>query len=327
MADYKSEELLAVPERRRNGESAVTLFLLLSVLLLVAAGFRYGIAGRPSEGDLSAKRYPAPIAEAGGTEDRAAQAADTMASVLKGENAALAAERNPYAAGEDGYAAGEDGRTAERGGVTAPAAPPEAEQLPAAPAVELPWNLILINRANPLPENYTAPARTNLPNGHSVDSRVYAALEQMLSDARAAGGRPYILSSFRTAATQKRLYQNRVRRFQNDGYSRSRAEELASHWVAIPNTSEHQMALAVDIVDQSFRSLSAQQASTLTQQWLMAHCAEYGFVLRYPSSKVGITGIGYEPWHYRYVGVEAAKEMTERGLCLEEYIAFLNGEA
>ena len=76
----------------------------------------------------------------------------------------------------------------------------------------------------------------------------------------------------------------------------------------------------MDIVDMSYQLLDEQQESTPVQKWLMAHCAEYGFILRYPTDKSAITGIGYEPWHYRYVGVEAAREIMGRGLCLEEYL-------
>ena len=93
-----------------------------------------------------------------------------------------------------------------------------------------------------------------------------------------------------------------------------------SFWVARPGTSEHQTGLAVDIVDQNYQLLDEKQENTPVQQWLMAHCTEYGFILRYPTGKSKITGIGYEPWHYRYVGSDAAREITDQGLCLEEYL-------
>ena len=90
--------------------------------------------------------------------------------------------------------------------------------------------------------------------------------------------------------------------------------------VAVPGTSEHQTGLALDIVDASYQHLDQAQEATPVQQWLMAHSWEYGFVLRYPTGKSETTGIIYEPWHYRYVGREAAREMTGLGLCLEEYV-------
>ncbi len=91
--------------------------------------------------------------------------------------------------------------------------------------------------------------------------------------------------------------------------------------MARPGTSEHQTGLAVDIVDTSYQLLDEAQEGTAVQKWLMTHCAEYGFILRYPTEKSDLTGVNYEPWHYRYVGEAAAREIMERGLCLEEYAA------
>ena len=91
--------------------------------------------------------------------------------------------------------------------------------------------------------------------------------------------------------------------------------------MARPGTSEHETGLALDIVSAAYQLLDERQAETAAQQWLMAHCAEYGFILRYPTDKGALTGVGYEPWHYRYVGKEAAEAIMGGGLCLEEYLA------
>lgn len=182
------------------------------------------------------------------------------------------------------------------------------------------WNLVLVNAAHPLAEDFAVPALTQLRNGHAIDSRAYPALQEMMDAARAEGLQPLICSSFRTWDKQTELFDRKVRSYLNQGLSQVEAEEQASFWVARPGTSEHQLGLAVDIVDLSYQLLDAQQESTPVQQWLMAHCAEYGFILRYPTDKSDLTGVGYEPWHYRYVGVEAAKAITEAGLCLEEYL-------
>lgn len=104
------------------------------------------------------------------------------------------------------------------------------------------------------------------------------------------------------------------------GYTRDMAESYASMWVAIPGTSEHHTGLAFDIVASDYVVLDSSQATTRVQQWLMENCHNYGFILRYPEDKVNITGINYEPWHYRYVGVEAATYIMEHGICLEEYL-------
>ncbi len=182
------------------------------------------------------------------------------------------------------------------------------------------WNLILINRDHPLPEDFRIPELTQLRNGHAIDKRAYPALQEMMDAARAENLDPLICSSFRTWDKQEELYQNKINSLLEQGYSQKEAEANAAIWVAIPGTSEHQAGLAVDIVDTAYQQLDEAQEHTAVQQWLIKHCAEYGFILRYPTDKSEITGIGYEPWHYRYVGKEAAKEIMERGICLEEYL-------
>lgn len=198
---------------------------------------------------------------------------------------------------------------------------PVIPEEPAVPAeAETEWNLRLVNAAHPLPEDFTVPELTQLRNRQAIDKRAYPALQQMMDDARGAGLQPLICSSYRTRATQARLFQNKADTLAKQGYSREEAEDRAAEWVARPGTSEHEAGLAVDIVDKNYQMLDEQQAQTPVQQWLMAHCADYGFILRYPTDKRDLTGIGYEPWHYRYVGEEAAKEIMEQGICLEEYL-------
>lgn len=142
----------------------------------------------------------------------------------------------------------------------------------------------------------------------------------MMDACRAAGLSPLICSSYRTQEYQERLFNNKVDQLMAQGYSRTEAEEEAGTAVAVPGTSEHQLGLAVDIVDLNYQLLDHGQEKTDVQKWLIEHCWEYGFILRYPENKSEITGIIYEPWHYRYVGKEAAKEITEAGICLEEYL-------
>ena len=182
------------------------------------------------------------------------------------------------------------------------------------------WQLLLVNPWNQLPEGYTVEL-TELRNGHAVDTRAYPDLQRMMDDCRAAGLEPVICSSYRTLETQQRLYENKIRRLMNEGLSREEATAQAGTVVAVPGTSEHQTGLALDIVDASYQVLDTAQESTAVQQWLMANSWEYGFILRYPSEKSDLTGIIYEPWHYRYVGQDAAREMRELGMCLEEYLA------
>ena len=184
------------------------------------------------------------------------------------------------------------------------------------------WNLLRVNPWNPLPEDFSVEL-ANLPNGLQVDKRILEDLNAMLDACRQAGLRPLVCSAYRTNATQTRLHKNKIYRLRASGWNWEDAPREAARWVAVPGTSEHETGLAVDIVASSYQVLNKRQEKTAEQQWLMEHCWEYGFILRYPSEKIEITGIGYEPWHYRYVGRETAPAIRESGLCLEEYITAL----
>ncbi len=188
------------------------------------------------------------------------------------------------------------------------------------------WNLVLVNPWNKLPDNFeTRLAR--LPNGHSIDFRCYSALMEMMDACSAAGYSPLICSSYRTQEKQKSLFQERINELTAQGYSSKDARIKAAASVARPGTSEHQLGLAVDIVDKSHQTLDAAQEYTPVQQWLLQNSWKYGFILRYPQDKSSLTGIIYEPWHYRYVGTDAARKIYERGICLEEYLEELQQNA
>ena len=178
--------------------------------------------------------------------------------------------------------------------------------------------LALVNPWNSVPSWYQAdPVLIN--SWQKVDARCYDALMEMLQACRDAGYDPYIRSAFRTNGDQRYLYENKIQRLIDEGYSEAEARELAGTVVAVPGTSEHELGLAVDIVDGEYRDLNEAQEKTATQKWLMENSWRYGFILRYPNEKSEITGIIYEPWHYRYVGKVTAKAIYESGLCMEEY--------
>lgn len=197
---------------------------------------------------------------------------------------------------------------------------PDTQQQDSSPAASADWQLTLVNPTTPMETGYVPPQLTQLQNGQSVDSRCYPDLQQMMDDCRAAGCQPLICSSYRTQDRQEELFQEKVDSLREQGYSQSQAEKIAGENVAVPGTSEHQLGLAVDIVDRNQQVLEEEQEDTPTQRWLMANSWKYGFILRYPKEKSSITGITYEPWHYRYVGREAAEEIYVRGICLEEYL-------
>ena len=157
-------------------------------------------------------------------------------------------------------------------------------------------------------------------DGYKVDSRCAEALDEMLAACRAAGYDPLICSAYRTQETQQSLFDNKVQRLISDGMSETDAKVEAAKAVAIPGTSEHQLGLAVDIVDSTMQELTDAQEDTGTQRWLMANSWRYGFIHRYPNGDTDITGIIYEPWHYRYVGKDAAQDIFNRDITLEEYL-------
>lgn len=201
-------------------------------------------------------------------------------------------------------------------------APAEPEPEPAG-TESSDWNLILVNPWNKLPEDFSVELK-DMGYGHYIDARAYSAWEEMFDAAYAAGVSPVVCSSYRSHDTQTYLYWNKVQEWRDKGYEESEAQRQAGMWVALPDTSEHQLGLALDIVDTDYRGLDWEQENTETQKWLMENSYKYGFILRYPSDKSDITGINYEPWHYRYVGKEVAKEIYELGVCLEEYLEMKN---
>ena len=192
--------------------------------------------------------------------------------------------------------------------------------LPACAADESDRRLTLVNPRNTIPEGWQVEL-VSIGNGHRVDKACCDDLMAMMEACRAAGLAPEVKSSYRTQATQERLHENKVRQWKSYGYSEAEARKKAATIVAVPGTSEHQLGWAVDIVDKSYPVLNEKQASMPAQQWLMAHSWEYGFILRYPVDKSAVTGIIYEPWHYRWVGRDNARAIYESGLCLEEYLA------
>lgn len=172
------------------------------------------------------------------------------------------------------------------------------------------WNLIVVNRWNELPEDY----EVELSNGQMVDSRVYPYLQEMFDAARTEDVYPVVREGYRTAEEQQEILDDKIQSYINQGYSQVKAERTAKEWVALPGTSEHQLGIAVDI-----NADKSKCSNEDVYGWLAENAYKYGFVLRYPPGKQKITGTSYEPWHYRYVGEEAAKEIYERGICLEEY--------
>ena len=176
------------------------------------------------------------------------------------------------------------------------------------------WEIILVNADNPIPEDYE-PELTELYNGQRVDSRIYPDLQEMFDDMREQGIYPVVGEGYRTAEAQQKAMDDKVEAYEHDGFSEKFAKKLAAEQVAAVGTSEHQLGLAVDI-----NADKAKSDNEEVYAWLAENAYKYGFILRYPSDKVKITGFDYEPWHYRYVGKEHAEKIFSSGVCLEEYL-------
>ena len=185
--------------------------------------------------------------------------------------------------------------------------------------------ITLVNPWNFVPSDYTVEL-TAISDEHQVAAVAYDDYMEMIQACINAGHLPVVCSAYRTQEYQQGLFDRKVQRVMAESqwnYSESQAQEIAAQSVAFPGTSEHQLGLALDIIDQRNWNLNETQAQMPTQQWLMENSWRYGWILRYPNEKSDITGIIYEPWHYRYVGREVAAEIHELGLCLEEYLQAL----
>ncbi len=180
------------------------------------------------------------------------------------------------------------------------------------------WTLILVNRDYILPENYKpelARSVTNDQNSKLLDSRVAPHYNDMYNAAAKDGIYLTTVSGYRSYSRQKTNFENKIQKYVNQGYSKVKATQEAATIILPPGTSEHNAGLAMDII-----SLEQSFENTKAFRWLSENAADYGFILRYPKDKEAVTEIIYEPWHWRYVGVENAKKIKASGLCLEEYL-------
>lgn len=181
------------------------------------------------------------------------------------------------------------------------------------------WNLILVNKTHPVPAGYEVPL-TTISGSMQCDERVVDTLKDMLNSAYKDGINLIVCSPYRDYQLQEKLFLRKINAYMSRGYSYLDAYKFSSTDVIVPGASEHQLGLAFDIVVDYHAVLDSAFGETKGGLWLKEHCHEYGFILRYPKGKEDITGIEYEPWHFRYVGTEAATYIMENGLTLEEFL-------
>ena len=175
------------------------------------------------------------------------------------------------------------------------------------------WQLILVNSEYKVPEGWESEFVT-LSRGEMVDKRIYPDLQDMFDTALSEGIDLVVRSGYRSEKEQKEILIEKIGSFRKEGYGNTEAAEKATDLVSMPGTSEHQLGIAVDI--------NAENGTEKNKayKWLSENSYRFGFIVRYPSGKSHITGISYEPWHFRYVGKDHAKRIYESGQCLEEYL-------
>ena len=219
--------------------------------------------------------------------------------------------------------------------VSSEAAADEAESkaivTPAASSAD--WNLVLVNRENQLAEEIVMELYLT-ESGYQIDSRIQEPYLQLMEAGKAAGMDFTMVSGYRSIEQQQTNYDVNYQNYLASGLSEEEARTKTEEYIALPNASEHITGLAVDITSTALANQEGNSGLFPDLEnypeglWLKENAPKFGFVLRYPKEKEAITGINFEPWHFRYVGIENAMYMTENNLTLEEYIAILkNNEA
>ncbi len=191
------------------------------------------------------------------------------------------------------------------------------------------WAMFIVNSKNPLPENYDSSIKTKKVHEnyreHFLDERAADYLINMIAAAKDDGITLDVLSSYRTISYQQTNFDNSVQaRIDNEGMSYEEAYADTLKEVALPGCSEHNAGLAVDIMSDEYSSFEDDGfKNTKAYAWLQENAADYGFIMSFPEDKFDITGIIYEPWHYRFVGIYYANELKRLDMCLEEYYEYM----
>ncbi|MEG0267733.1 MAG: M15 family metallopeptidase [Carnobacterium sp.] len=198
------------------------------------------------------------------------------------------------------------------------------DELPAVSVTD--WNLLLVNNSQPIDRNLDLPLIT-LPNGYMIDERIKKDYENWLAKASKEGYEIVLVSSYRSVDLQQKNYDASIQKYMDQNHTKEEALKLTEDYIAIPGGSEHHTGLAVDIVDSDWletgKGLIPEFDTQDSQHWLLDHMTDFGFILRFPQGKEKETGIEYESWHFRYVGIENAKYIEKYDLSLEEYIQLL----
>ena len=186
--------------------------------------------------------------------------------------------------------------------------------------------MILVNHTNKMPENYTfetAECGSKTAVNKTLQTVACNAFLELQKAAAAENVTVWMQSGYRSVSYQTNLYEKKTNYYKQQGYDDAKAKEMAAAIVNPPGYSEHNCGLAADLNSPEHTGLDEGFENTAAFRWLCQHAGEYGFILRYPKGAEEKTEITYEPWHWRYVGVENAAKINASGLCFEDYIAAL----
>ena len=173
---------------------------------------------------------------------------------------------------------------------------------------------ILVNRHNLIPEDHD-PDLVSIGDGHYLNRRAAAAWEAMRAAAASDGINLWIISAYRSHERQTYNFNNSVQFHVDAGRTPEEAHTITAGYIAVPGTSEHTLGMAIDL-----NSIDAAFEHTPEFEWLIENAANFGYIFRYPREATEITGINFEPWHFRYVGSNHARIIMELGIVLEEYL-------
>lgn len=274
-------------------------FLLAAMVLVVPRGIEKAVSSVSSVMEASSQAESGPQDVFVPPQSSSSQISGSSTQPVESQE--IPSVALPSQAGESGISSGQ----------------PQEE---AARSSEDDWRLLLVNDWTPLTEDFTV-TLVEAAGGERVDYRIQQPLEQMIAGAKDQGIDLMVCSGYRDVAYQETLYNRKTAACQAQGLSIESAMEEAKRWVARPGSSEHHTGLAVDIVTPSYQVLDSGFVGTAAAQWMAEHSAEYGFILRYPQGKEELTGVAWEPWHFRYVGIENAKKIYKEEICLEEFLA------
>lgn len=186
--------------------------------------------------------------------------------------------------------------------------------------------MILVSRTHKMPEDYSIETKecgSATAINKTLQTEAADAFLSMQAAAAKDGVDVRMQSGYRSVSYQKKLYDNKTQYYRDKGLSEAAAREKAATIVNPPGCSEHNCGLAADLNSPEHTTLDTGFADTAAFRWLCENAEQYGFILRYPKEAESVTGITYEPWHWRYVGAENAALLNQSGLCLEDAIAVL----